>query len=164
PVDRATRRGPSARVSARRAERRCMRDGRFERLRLELLNAGIAPAYVERAVRELTDHFEDLEAAAREAGHGPAEAARWAEHALGSEEAIAATLLARPELRTWYERWPRTTLCLRALACVGMLPLVPIAFCFDRGAAIARWGASVALAMLVTASLLLSMNWLLLPY
>src|SRR5690606_19344337 len=117
---------------------RSMPDRRFERLRLELLHAGIAPAYVERTVVELADHYEDLESAARDAGRDAEEAARWAKQALGSEAAILAAVLARPELRSWSARWPRATFCLRSLAQIGMLPLLPIALCFERSAAIAR--------------------------
>ncbi len=138
-----------------------MHDGPFAALRERLLSAGIASTYVERTVAELADHYEDLCAAARASGMGEADADGWARQALGTEEALVAAALARPELRAWSERWPRAARALRALAALGLLPLWPFAYCVDRGPVIARWGLSTALASLLTGGLLLSLNWLL---
>ena len=107
---------------------------------------------------ELAEHREDLEAAARESGMNELEAAEWAERTLGTEEDIVAAVVARAELLDWSKRWPRAALALHSLAAIGSLPLAPVAFCVDRGALIARWALSTALAVVFTGALLLSMN------
>jgi hypothetical protein len=55
-------------------------------------------------------------------------------------------------------RWPRCARGLRALALCCVLPAVPLVYCAQRGDSIARWGASVSLAMLATAALLFLMQ------
>lgn len=132
----------------------------FADLKLRLLSAGITPVCVERTVLELAEHCEDLECAARASGLEPQAAAEWADRALGSDEAILEAALARPELGVWSRRWPRISLLLRSVAVIGLAPLAPLAFCVERGAVLARWGVSTALAALVTSALLLSLNWL----
>ena len=72
----------------------------FEALRLELLRGGIANLYVERTLRELADHCEDLERASLAAGCSREEAAQRARAQLGRPDLIAAAILARPELKS----------------------------------------------------------------
>ena len=58
----------------------------FEALRLELLRGGIANLYVERTLRELADHYDDLERASLAAGCSREEAAQRARSLLGRPE------------------------------------------------------------------------------
>src|SRR5215471_14682187 len=55
----------------------------FESLRLELLRGGTANLYVERTLRELADHYEDLERASLASGCTGEEAAQRSAAALG---------------------------------------------------------------------------------
>lgn len=61
---------------------------RFDPLRERLLTAGIAPRHVRRYVRELSDHFDDLVAAERDAGVDAAEARRRARARLGDDDEL----------------------------------------------------------------------------
>jgi len=95
----------------------------FEALRLELQRGGIAKVYVERTLRELADHFDDLERAALASGSSSEEARQLAHAQLGSARVIASAVLARPELRCWSRRWPTVALCVRSAAAIGVLPV-----------------------------------------
>ena len=77
----------------------------FEPLRERLLRAGIAPRRVDRYLRELADHLADLTAEEQCAGQAPGAEAR-ALVRLGSPDSLAATMIARPELRCWSARRP----------------------------------------------------------
>src|SRR5262245_66268641 len=94
----------------------------FDGLRLELLRGGVSPVYVERTILELGEHYEDLERDALGAGLSGDEAAQCARKLLGSEQAIAAAVLGRPELLSWSRRWPTVALCVRSAAAIGILP------------------------------------------
>jgi hypothetical protein len=79
---------------------------RFEQLRERLLRAGIAPRHVRRYVGELRDHFDDLVAEDLKRGV-PRHAAEAEAHTrLGTDEALAAAMLQRPELRSLTARFP----------------------------------------------------------
>lgn len=129
----------------------------LEALKLELLRGGVSRVYVERTLLELHDHYEDLEQAAIAAGLSSAEAARAAREQLGDESAIAAAVLARPELKIWSHRWPRTARCLRSAATVIAMPG---AYCIDRRAEIARWSAAGFGSFLLVSSLLAWLDWM----
>ena len=130
-----------------------MREGQFESLRLELLRSGVTPVCVERTIRELEDHFSDLESAALENGVDAAEATRVALAALGSEQAIAAAVLGHPELLTFSTRYPRVSHYLQ-------LPGLPVMFCIEHRPELARWGASVGVAATLVGSMLALLDWL----
>ena len=132
-----------------------MREGQFESLRLELLRSGVTPVYVERTVRELEDHFSDLESAALENGVDAAEAARAARAALGSERAIAAAVLGRPELLTFSTRYPRVSQYLQ-------LPGLPVMFCIEHRPELARWGVALGAAATLMGGVLAGLNYLIL--
>jgi hypothetical protein len=133
----------------------------LKRLRLQLLEGGLAPHFVERAILELQDHYEDIEADALNSGLSASAASALARSSLGSEAVIVAAALSHSELLTWVHRWPRCARSLRAAALCLILPAVPIVYCAQRGASIARWSASVSLAMVATGALLLSMQMIL---
>jgi hypothetical protein len=136
-----------------------MPDERFESLRLELLRSGVAPLYVERTILELGEHYTDLESAALAAGYGAEEADRAARAALGNERAIAAAILARPELLTFSTRWPRIAHCLHSAA---TLPGLPLLYCIEHRPDFARWGVALGVATTLMGSILAVLNWLIL--
>jgi hypothetical protein len=75
-------------------------------LRERLLVAGVAPRHVRRYLRELSEHHDDARRAelARGLDEAAADAAAWAR--LGSEDSLAQSMLARPELRSKGARFP----------------------------------------------------------
>jgi hypothetical protein len=79
---------------------------RFEELRERLLRAGIAPSRVHRYMRELREHYEDLYRAGRIQGLKPSAADLAARAKLGSDDALAESMLAQPELRNIAARYP----------------------------------------------------------
>ena len=137
-----------------------MRDGQFESLRLELLRSGVTLVCVERTILELREHYSDLESAALAAGLDADEATRVAQDTLGSDRAIAAAILAHPELLTFNTRHPRVAQCLQSAVTIGTLPGLPLMFCIEHRPELARWGAAVGLAATLMGSVLAGLNWL----
>jgi hypothetical protein len=137
-----------------------MRDEPFESLRLELLRSGVTPVYVERTILELAEHYTDLKSAALAAGLGADEAARAARATLGDERAIAAAILAHPELLTFSTRHPRVAHCLQSAVAIGTLPGLPLMFCIEHRPQLARWAAAVGVAAALMSSVLATLNWL----
>jgi hypothetical protein len=78
----------------------------LESLRERLLRAGVAPRHVQRYLRELRDHYDDARRAelANGADADAAQLAAWAR--LGSDDSLAESVLARPELRSKGARFP----------------------------------------------------------
>ncbi len=106
-----------------------MRD--FRNLREQLLRAGIAPRHVSRYLAELRHHYDDLIAEEHAHGiNGPA-AHEAANARLGSNDELAASVLAKPELRSITARIPwlvfgilpplATIMCLVVLLIVMVL-------------------------------------------
>ena len=137
-----------------------MRDERFESLRLELLRRGVTAVYVERTILELAEHYTDLESAARASGLEADEAARIAQDTLGDERAIVAAILAHPELLSFSTRYPRVAHCLQSAAAIGALPGMPLMFCIAHRPQLARWAAAIGAAATLMASVLSTLNWL----
>jgi hypothetical protein len=133
---------------------------RFDRLKLALLEGGVAPRYVQRTILELEDHYADIANEAIAAGLSAADAAAEARAALGSEESIARAVIARTELRDWVHRWPRAAHCVKTAVLLVLLPVVPVVYCAHRGPSIVRWSISASLALFATSALLLGMQWL----
>jgi hypothetical protein len=78
----------------------------FENLRETLLRAGIAPRHVRHYTAELTNHLEDLANEERTKGHVFDNAEAVARSRLGTDEALAAALPAKPGLRSVTARMP----------------------------------------------------------
>jgi hypothetical protein len=74
--------------------------------RERLLCAGVAPRHVQRYVRELKDHYEDVLRAELTQGVDLATAQRSAGARLGTEDSLAQSVLERPELRSRSARFP----------------------------------------------------------
>ena len=138
-----------------------MREKRFESLRLELLQSGVSPVYVERTILELTEHYSDLELRGARVGarHGRSRPRR-ATTTLGNDRAIAAAILAHPELLTFSMRYPRVAHCLQSAAAIGALPGLPLMFCIEHRPELARWAAAVGVAATLMGSVLATLNWL----
>jgi hypothetical protein len=83
-----------------------MSDRSFHGLRERLLRAGIAPRHVRRYISELANHFDDLANEERAKGRLLDDAKAVARARLGTDEALAAALLARPGLRSVTARVP----------------------------------------------------------
>ena len=131
----------------------------FAALRLELLRGGVSQLYVERTILELGEHYEDLENDARSAGMSEDDAALTALKMLGSEQTIAAAVMARPELMSWSRRWPTVALCVRSAATIGALPALPVLYCV-RSEELVRWSGAVASAVVLVGLLLAGLNWM----
>jgi len=127
----------------------------FTRLRRRLLQSGIAPRHVHRTVVELEDHYHDLVDEAVENGVSPAEAETGACARLGEMNDVVAGMLSCRQLRSWAYRFPRIALVFYPLACLFLLPALPVAASVSNAPLLARWGASLLLAGLFTALMLL---------
>jgi hypothetical protein len=137
-----------------------MPEPQFERLRLELLQRGIARVYVDRTITELAEHYADLESAARAAGQSADEAATTARATLGDERAIVAAISSRRELLAWSVRYPRIAQCLQSAAVIGTVPGLPLMFCIEHRPEIARWSAAFGAAATLVGAILAALNWL----
>lgn len=91
---------------------------RFESLSRRLLRAGIAPRHVKRLTAELEAHFVDLVAELRSTGLSQAECLSQAAARLGTEDVLAANIIARPELQSWARQWPWLAFVLLPLLAV----------------------------------------------
>jgi len=83
-----------------------MAAGRFAGLSERLRHAGISPRRVSRLISELEAHFDDLVAEFQSTGLSEAESESQAAARLGTEDVLAASIIARPELHSWPRRWP----------------------------------------------------------
>ncbi|HTW35366.1 MAG TPA: hypothetical protein VMD53_12175 [Rhizomicrobium sp.] len=83
-----------------------MLQSRFDELRERLLRAGIAPRHVRRYIAELRDHFDDLVREETANGASQSAAEMKARARLGSDNDLAETMLARPDLRSLMARYP----------------------------------------------------------
>ncbi len=132
-----------------------MRRPEFQALSERMIDAGIAPRYARRAVSEMRDHYEDLLEAGREKGLQHDAAQERALRELGQFDDLVQQMASRPELRSWASRYPRTAIVVYPLACLAALPAVPVTAGIANASLLARWGASLVAAGLVTAGMLL---------
>lgn len=114
-----------------------MPGGRFALLSERLRRAGISPRRVRRLISELEAHFDDLVAELRSTGLSHAESESQAAIRLGTEDVLAASILARPELRSWARRWPWL-----AFAVLPLLSL-PVQFVLSMVAAVVVFDFSI---------------------
>ena len=121
----------------------------------ELLACGISPKYVQRAITELDEHFDDLveERVATGQDRGTAELDACA--ALGNSRDIANAMKQQDELRGWAWRWPRVARVVYPVACLAALPAVPLIAGIQHAQLLARWAACLMLGALVTATMFL---------
>ena len=132
-----------------------MHEPDFSELTKRLLETGIAPRHAHRAVSEMRDHYDDLVDAAVDAGVSGHEAHALAARDLGRMDDLVSQKGARRELKTWAYRYPRAAVLVYPLACLAVLPALPVNAGIAHASVLARWGASLLAAGLLTAALLL---------
>jgi len=133
----------------------------FAELERLLWRSGVSDDCSQRLLEELRDHLCDLVAEEREIGTDATQAVARALLALGRPKDIAAAAAQRTELLAFSHRHPFLRDVTRGLVSVAAIPALPVYFCAQRRDFIARWCASVGLAGLLTAALLLSMRTML---
>ena len=132
-----------------------MREPEFQVFAKRLLDAGIAPKHVHRTVNEMRDHYDDLVEAGVDQGLRRAAAQERALDRLGQVDDLVQEMASHPELKGWASRYPRTAIVVYPLACLAVLPAVPVFAGVAHASLLARWGASLIAAGLVTAGMLL---------
>jgi len=135
-----------------------MREPDFNVLANRLLRNGISPRHAHRTVNELRDHYDDLVDAAVDEGADSRTARLRAASELGTMDDFVAEMASRRELKTWAKRYPHLAVVAYPIACLVVLPAIPVFVGIANRAALIRWGASLLAAGLVTAVLLLIMQ------
>ncbi len=135
-----------------------MREPNFNKLATRLLKNGIAPRHAHRTVNELRDHYDDLVDAAVDEGASSKHARRQAAEALGPMDEFVNQMAARRELKTWAFRYPELAVVVYPLACLAILPAIPVFAGIAHRGTLVRWGASFLAAGFVTALMLLTMQ------
>ena len=132
-----------------------MREPDFNDLAMKLLKRGIAPRHAHRTVNEMRDHYDDLVDAAVDDGATSKKARRHAAVRLGPMDDFVSEMASHRELKTWAYRYPRLAVVVYPVACLAVLPAVPVVAGIAHRTALMRWGASLLGAGLVTAVMLL---------
>jgi len=135
-----------------------MREPDFNALATRLLRSGIGPGHVHRTVGELRDHYDDLVDAAVDDGANSKQARRRATAELGTMDDFVAQMESRRELKTWSLRYPYLAVVVYPLACLAVLPALPVFAGIAHRSILLRWGISLLAAGLVTATMLLVMQ------
>ena len=128
-------------------------------LRRRLLRGGVAARHVTRAVDELRDHLEDLEAEAADQGLTATAAADFALQNIGATRQIAEQYLQRRELKCWCVRHRRLARLVLPVAYILALPMIPVTAGAAYATVVARWCACLLLSAFVTAGMLLAMQF-----
>lgn len=135
-----------------------MRSPDFVQLESRLLELGIARRHASRLCKELEDHLCDLREDYMQQGIGPDRAASLAADQLGSLDAIVDSVRTRPELRSWWFRYPAVGRVALPVACALALPAAPVFASVEYVPTIARWGVIISLSALITAAIFLVMQ------
>ena len=135
-----------------------MREPDFNALATRLLKSGITPYHTHRTVNELRDHYDDLVDAAVDAGANSKKARRLATTELGTMDDFVVEMASRRELKTWAFRYPHLAVVVYPLACLAVLPAMPVFAGIAHRTTLVRWGVSLLGAGLVTALMMLVMQ------
>lgn len=127
----------------------------FALLETQLLELGIARRHATRLCAELEDHLTDLREDYIRQGLSQERAAALASEQLGSLEAVIDTVRTRPELRSWWFRYPAVGRVALPVACALALPAASVSASAEYVPAIARWGVIISLSALITAAIFL---------
>ena len=130
----------------------------FSAVRRDMLRCGISPRHVRRTIAELDGHFDDLVYDATSSGVDTDAAQQIALAALGDLQDISAAMKSRPELRSWAYRFPHVAMIVYPLTCIALIPAVPIVAGVAHASYLARWGFSMVLGALITASMFLLLH------
>jgi len=128
---------------------------RLAAVREELERECIAPEYIERTLDELRMHFEDVRDELTRAGRSSSSAERDALARLGQGHLVARAASAHPGLKTWWKRYPHVAAVAYPLACLAVLPAVPVLAGRQHASLLGRWILSAAASGVVTAVLFL---------
>ncbi len=126
-----------------------------QRLRQDLIGAGIAPRHERRTIDELQDHYDDVVEQELEEGADRLSACKTALARLGPVEDIVGAIRARPELQSWAFRFPRLAACVYPLTFIALLPAAPVFIGYANANLVVRWTACLFMSALVTAGLFL---------
>ena len=130
----------------------------FKAFGTALRDAGIAPKHARRAVVEIREHYEDIVDARVSEGLSRCAAEELAMRDIGDLPDIARSMSEYPELRCWALRFPRLAVVVYPLACLALLPVVPVFAGVAHAPQVARWSMSLFLGAVVTASMFLVMQ------
>lgn len=89
-----------------------MRVVNFERLRIRLLQGGVAPKYVRRTVQEMQQHLDELYAQEKANGVPEPDARESALNRLGDEDTLVTETVSKKELQALSRRYPKSTFLL----------------------------------------------------
>ena len=135
-----------------------MREPDFNALAARLLRNGISARHAHRSVNELRDHYDDLVDAAVDEGANSKTARVRAAKELGTMDDFVAQMASRRELKTWTFRYPHLAIVVYPIACLVVLPAMPVFVGLANRTALMRWSASLLAAGLITAMLMLIMQ------
>jgi len=133
---------------------------RYSELARQLIDAGVATKYVIRLREELEDHRADLEEEGLLACKSLWEARRTAVRRLGSEQSIVDEFYRRPELKAWVYRSRCAFHAIRLVALAVFATAALLAMFSVRRHLLVRLATAVASALIVTATLFLSLSLL----
>jgi len=108
-------------------------------------------------LRRIT-HTDDLVDAAVDDGASSKIARRRAATELGTMEDFVTQMAAHRELKTWAFRYPQLAVVVYPLACLAILPAMPVFAGIAHRTTLMRWGISLLGAALVTAMMMLVMQ------
>lgn len=128
-------------------------------LRRTLLRTGIAPGHVQRAVAELADHVQDLELEEIARGKAPELARQEALRRIGSTDQLTEQYSSRPDLKRWPLRHRWLGRIVLPVAYPMVQPTAPVSAGIANALVIARWCTCLLLSALVTAGMLLAMQY-----
>lgn len=134
-------------------------------LRENLLRAGLSPRHVERYLRELSDHRDDIAEHLQKTGLSPDAAQVQAEHRLGGRDALLLPMLANQRFRSRAARWPALFYLVVPLALQAMLVIIAVlalllAAATNLRPAIAELGSGMALLLLASPVLIAWLTFL----
>ena len=132
---------------------------RLAAVRKELERECVAPEYIDRTLDELRMHFEDVRDELTGAGQPSSVAERDALARLGHGRSVARAASAYPGLKAWWKRYPYLAAVAYPLACVAVLPAVPVLAGVQHASLLGRWLLSAAASGVVTALLLLCLGF-----
>ena len=98
-----------------------------QRLKARLLEAGLAPRYVRRVTRELSDHLSDIEMELTESGMPRADAAHEARRRLGAVDYLTSQVIARPPEPNMIARYPALAFSIGSFGAAAMLVMGTLA-------------------------------------
>jgi TonB family protein len=131
----------------------------FKVLSRRLVEAGVAQHFADRIRSELQDHFADLEEELMQAQRIQRRAALEARRRLGSNDAIVAEFMKRPELFCWVYRSRWLLHLLRAVSLVLLFFRAVSAGLAAWRPALLRYALAAGLALAVTTGILFALQW-----